>query len=650
MRGLHKYHLILMFILFLGMDSTGQMVFDTLFLNELEVLGYEVDYLATTKKSTIDSMFKQSLNNVDLGELLSSYTPVFIRSYGKGSLATASFRGTGASHTQVLWNDFRLNSPMLGQTDFSLLPNSFFDEVELHYGGASLVKSSGGFGGGINLINEPFHSGTPVVSLSQTYGSFNTWSSSAGLNLGNEKFASNTRFIYQSSKNDFPYYNDAIIPAQEMKQDKADYRNIGFTQQFSYRPNVHHILSFSTWNQWNFRNNPPLMTGVESSEWKKEYQDDIFTRNTLGWSYHKNRSRFELKAAYFYENFTYNLQNDSDGLPDVGDTLVHSLNKTNGVFVKAKYERSFQKGFELATGMDVDFESVNSNNYYEIKQRNTQSLFVQVKKDFWSRLKISLLLRTQMSDADMLPLMPLFGLNIKLLKNQDLYLRMSISRNYHLPTLNDLYWYPGGNENLKPEDGFEAEAGINYAFSAGDFLLIKTDITAHASKINNWIQWVDTGSGYWSPENINKVFARGVEFTAHLDGHAGKSNYRIFFEYAYTRTSNVNETSNDINDDDQLIYIPRHTGNGLISWGYRLYYINWNVHYVGEQNTIGSKLPAYVLNDVAIGKQWDFEKVGLEARFKVNNLFDTDYQAVLWRPMPGRNYEIFLSFKLNRNK
>lgn len=651
MRGLNKYHLILIFILCFGIGSKGQMVFDTLFLSELEVLGYKVDYLATTKGNTIDSLFKQSLNEHDLGELLSLYTPVFIRSYGKGSLATASFRGTGASHTQVLWNDFRLNSPMLGQTDFSLLPNSFFDEVELYYGGASLIKSGGGFGGGINLVNEPFHSGSPLVSLSQSYGSFNTWSSSAGLNIGNKKFVSNTRFIYQSSKNDFPYNNDAIIPPKEMKQEKADYRNVGFTQQFSYRPNLHHVLSFSTWNQWNFRNLPPLMTGVESSEGKKQYQDDVFTRNTLGWFFHKNRSKFELKAAYFYENYTYNLQNDSDGLPDAGDTLINSLNKTNSVFVKAKYEHSFQKGFELATGLDIDFESVHSNNYDGVKQRNTPGLFAQLKKDFWSRLKISFLLRAQMSDSEILPLMPLLGLNLKLLKNQDIYLRMSISRNYHLPTLNDLYWYPGGNENLKPEDGVETEAGFNYAFSAADHLLIKMDVTAYASKINNWIQWVDTGSGYWSPENINEVFARGVEFTAHLDGRVGKSNYRIYLEYAYTRTSNINEISNGINDrDDQLIYIPRHTANGLVRWSYRLFYINWNVHYVGEQNTIGNTLAAYLLNDIAIGKQWYFDKLGLETRFKVNNLFDVDYQAVLWRPMPGRNYEIFLSFKLNKNK
>ena len=369
----------------------------------------------------------------------------------------------------------------------------------------------------------------------------------------------------------------------------------------------------------------------------------------MGWSYHKNRSRLEIKSAYFYESFTYNLQNDTDGIPGAGDTLVYSLNKTTGIFLKAKYKYAFQNGFELATGLDVDFERVNSNNYNGIKQRNTQSLFARVKKDFWGRLKISLLLRAQLTDADLLPLMPLLGLNVKLLNSHDLYLRMSISRNYHLPTLNDLYWYPGGNENLKPEDAFEAEAGVNYAFSAGSRLLIKTDVTVYASKINNWIQWVDTGHGYWMPENIKKVIARGVEFTAHLDGRAGKSNYRIFIEYAYTRTSNADEKANGTNDnDDQLIYIPRHTGNGFVRWSYRSFYVNWNTRYVGEQNTIGNTLPAYLLNDAAIGKQWQINRVGLEARFKVNNLFDMDYQAVLWRPMPGRNFELMIKFNFNQ--
>ncbi len=58
-------------------------------------------------------------------------------------------------------------------------------------------------------------------------------------------------------------------------------------------------------------------------------------------------------------------------------------------------------------------------------------------------------------------------------------------------------------------------------------------------------------------------------------------------------------------------------------------------------------LPAYWLNDVSLGKIWTMDKISLELKGKVNNIFDVNYQAILWRVMPGRNYEISLRFLLN---
>ena len=103
-------------------------MYDTLQLSELEIISNMDDLGSPTKTTTIDSIAWKELNLGDIGELLAASTPVFVKSYGRGSLSTVSFRGTGASHTKVLWEGININSPMLGQTDFSLLPVSFFDE------------------------------------------------------------------------------------------------------------------------------------------------------------------------------------------------------------------------------------------------------------------------------------------------------------------------------------------------------------------------------------------------------------------------------------------------------------------------------------------------------------------------------------------
>ena len=630
-------------------NTQGQMIFDTLLLKEFEVFATKNDYSQAIKKTTIDTLIKSDLSNLDLGELLAAYTPVFIKSYGRGALATASFRGTGASHTQVLWNDFQINSPMLGQVDFSQIPNAFFDEVELFYGGGSLMKSSGALGGSVALKNNTSLDNRSQVMLEQSFGSFQSVATNASVLFNGKKFASDTRFAYQASENDFEYLNTAVIPGEEMTQTNAAFRNTGFTQQFIYAPSERHQISFNSWNQWHKRDIPPIMPNVHKGGDPKEYQNGFFSRNILGWNYAKNQQKIEVKAAYLFEDQNYYLKTTTNA--DSADivTLIDSENHTQSLAIKAKYETVFKKGFALTVGLDIDFESVNSNNYADKKDRNTYGIYANLLKSIRDRLKFNFLIRSEIADADVLPVMPLFGMNYKLMKKENLFVRVSISRNYHLPSLNDLYWYPGGNEALQPEEGLETEGGINFVKTFNEHFSLNSDLGIYAARIDNWIQWVPSDFRYWSPENIVKVFARGIEFSTHLSGSLKKFDYKIFAEYAYTKTTNESEQAIENGTSGaQLVYIPMHSANGFMYGSYRGYYVSWNVNYIGERLTNKKPLPAYVLNNVSVGKKWLGRRMDVAARFKVNNLLNVEYQAIQWRAMPGRNFEINIQLKLKK--
>jgi len=629
-------------------EVEAQMIFDTLMLNELQVLGYKKDYSLSYKKTSIDSLMKEKLNYLDLGELLGGYTPVFIKSYGRGSLSTASFRGTGASHTQVQWDDFTLNSPMLGQVDLSLIPNSFFNEVNLYYGGGSLLKSSGALGGTVTLNNTSFFPQKPVLFIEQMAGSFNSFSTSAGLSIGKNKFSSSTRFSYQTSENDFSYYNDSILPAREVTQEDAEFSNFGFTQSFNFKPSIHHLITLSSWNQWNKRNIPPIMTNISNP--LKEEQNDVFSRNIISWIYQENNSHLEIKAAWFYEELIYEMNTDGS----LKDSIVNSQNITNSIGVKAKYEHIFPKGFRISTGVSYDHEYVITNNYDGRKDRDRLSLYGAIVKDFAGRFKVNLLLRSELVDEAILPVMPLLGFNYKILKNEDLFVRGSVSRNYHVPTLNDLYWYPGGNKDLAPEESYELEGGLNYIKPIGNQYSLGTDFSAYASRINDWIQWVPSNNGYWSPENINEVYARGVEISANLS-KTGRFNFRVFVEYAYTKTTNESPAAKEAGTaGQQLIYIPVQTANAFVYAGFKGFYFTYNQLYTGVRNTMMSNtgkvqavLPAYWMSDLSLGKTFSKKTNKFDIRFKINNLFDVSYQAVRLRAMPGRNYEVFIKYSLN---
>ena len=59
-------------------------------------------------------------------------------------------------------------------------------------------------------------------------------------------------------------------------------------------------------------------------------------------------------------------------------------------------------------------------------------------------------------------------------------------------------------------------------------------------------------------------------------------------------------------------------------------------------DSYSNSLLAYWLNDLQLGKKWIMKKVDFQLQVKINNLFDVQYQAVLWRAMPGRNFEVTL--------
>ena len=623
----------------------SQLIYDTLLLNELEVISNLDDLVSTTKSTTIDSIARKELNLVDIGELLSAFTPIFVKSYGRGSLSTVSFRGTGASHTKVLWEGININSPMLGQTDFSLLPGSFFDEVELHYGGGSLGSVSGAIGGSISLKNNTFHDNNQLFTFQQSVGSFSTFLTSASLNLNKSGFNSNTRIIRQSSTNNFPYYNNAILPSgEEMTQTNADFVNKGFTQQLSYKISDKQEITLISWNQWNSRNIPTIMANVEKGGNQHEYQNDFFSRNILSWKLHTTKSSWEAKGAYFHEELAYYLKT-SDSLQNT-ISLIDSRNRVDNYSFLWNVLTELRNKMIFKAGMELLHQEVNSNNYADKKQRSQLSSYASLKKNFKNKLIAEALIRAEITDEGTLPIMPMLGINYKPFTDHDFHLRLNISRNYNLPSLNDLYWYPGGNENLKPEQSLEAELGLGYAQTINGKHIISISTSAYASSVTNWIIWQPGDYRYWSPENISNVYARGIELSIKIKGKIGDVVYNVFSEYTYTRSTNYSNSAKMIGlSDVQLMYVPIHSANGYLNVSTKGYYASLSLSYTGSRNTsYSSTLPGYMLNNISVGKKFILKKSKLDLRLKIYNIFDVDYQAVLWRAMPGRNFEVSVSF------
>ena len=105
---------------------------DTIRINEIVVNGnYSGNISNGYRRFEADSVILSERKDSDLSDVLSETIPVYIKNYSPGGLSSLSLRGTTAVHSNILWNGLSLSSPMLGQSDFSLIPAGFIDELSI---------------------------------------------------------------------------------------------------------------------------------------------------------------------------------------------------------------------------------------------------------------------------------------------------------------------------------------------------------------------------------------------------------------------------------------------------------------------------------------------------------------------------------------
>ena len=658
--------LLVILSFFFALSLTAFSQNDTIMLENIEISAAYINNKVQQKtmERKIDTAIMKRLKTVSLSQLLIQHSPVFIKTNGPGGTASASFRGTTASHTLVLWNGFQLNSPTLGEVDFSMIPVFFTDEVSLQWG-SKTSANSGGLGGVVNIANsQKFNEGL-ILDVRQTYGSFNTWGSYLTVGYSAKNFIARVKAYRNSSDNDFTYTNIATIPHQEMKQKNADFVDYGFMPEIQVRLK-NSLLSFVSWNQFSHRNYPQIMPNVFNNT--KEYADNDFSRNVLSYKYYWNTGRVEMKTAYFHEVQTYFLESyTSNGNPV---TQNNSLNKSNVFRQIIDLQQDLYKSWKLYAKMQWDNENVTSSNYDPMpehvegrlvesvvstgsttggKTRNILSFYAAIDGKIYKDLDLRMTLRNDIVDDKSVGFFPTATLTYRMPLVKGLSFNAGYSHNYRNPTLNDLYWNPGGNENLKGENGKTVDFDINYLYENLNFNLdLRTGL--YYSKVKDWIQWVPTTYRYWMPKNVSEVMAQGAEF--HL-----KANYRyalwdftVSGNYVYSHTTDESEYAQQYDSDGkQLIYIPKHHANAFAEVRWKTWNLNYTFEFTGKRTTsmndddfFAYDLPYYTLHHLSLGKQ--LNKIRLE--FRINNLTNNDYQTVLWRAMPGRSYEVYLEFKL----
>jgi iron complex outermembrane receptor protein len=626
-------------------DSVIQLKAVEIQSNSLEekAAGFEVQKL--------DSLAMSSYQTSDLGRLLSYRTPIFLKFYSISGLASPSFRGTSAGHTQVFWEGIPLNSPTLGQVDFSLFPVGLLDEVNVHYGAASLRYGEGGFGGGISLNHNPkntVNQNKTDFSLNwiQSIGSFQTFkqlltSSYSLLDSKKINIKATSRIFYKSAQNNYSYnYNQETFTRKRAATEQK-----GIVQEFYFLPKrlintttklSNHQFSAHFWLQNSNRELPPPITVPIN----KETQDDFSLRNLLQWKYKKRNFEVSTKAGYLYDFLEY--RNETSKI--VSKTKNYSYH----ALTEIKYA-PHQK-LLLQTGIRIRQDFADVDGYNQRHSQAQQSIFASVEYSPSAFFQTNFLVRQVILDNEFQAFLPSLGINF--IKN-NLEVKANAARNFRSPTLNDRYWFPVGNPNLKNEEGWNGEFSANYNFinKINDTKITKLSFSTlyFWANIDNWILWSPAIAGYWRPENLRSVFSQGIESNLNFKKTLQNFTIESTISYTYTNSKNLKPIRDlDESEGKQLIYTPFHQQKSFVYAAYKSQFLRIEQQFVGRRFTTTTNteyLPSYFLANFSLGKTLNYKKASFVVELNCQNIFNYQYQSMAFYPMVGRSFELVLRTK-----
>ncbi|HIP47701.1 MAG TPA: TonB-dependent receptor [Lutibacter sp.] len=562
-----------------------------------------------------DSLLRS--RNDNLTQLLKRHTNTYIKEAGSGMVASISLRGSAASHTAVYWNGIPINSSLNGQTDFNTIFSSTYNKISIRKGGGSVLLGSGAIGGAINLENELEFSNTTQGWVYGSFGSFQTASSAIKVKHASKKSVVEVHYNTLSSKNNYSYYDS------EITNENGEINQYAFQLNTTFKLDNRNKIYLKT--QYNNSNRNTSRTLFSSSNANLSY---VTHTALLGWKNKKNNYQSELKTAFVKEDYTYIFDKKTPNF----------ISKNGSDKWYSNYDISYRLTDKLKLQSGVNYEMVlGSGSAIVNSSRKKIAWYSSLHHSVSEKVSYNVNMRKDWSSAYKIPLV--FSIDSKQKWHKNHMTKVNFSTNYRTPTINDLYWESAGNPSLKPEKNWSAEIGYQWKFNAIKKLQSTLGITIFNSQSTDLIQWKPETNQFWKPVNIQDVTSKGLEFS--LVNSLQKKNFSLSSNMQYSYT-----LSEDNLLKKQLIYVPKHMGALLLSISSQNWVFDFDEVYNGRVFTTSSNsnsIASYWLSNLSLKRY--FKNKIFNLAVEVNNLFNTNYEIKLNRPMPQRNYSINFNYK-----
>ncbi|MDE6336986.1 MAG: TonB-dependent receptor, partial [Muribaculaceae bacterium] len=517
------------------------------------------------QKTTFDSIALKENIALSMADILTFNSSVFVKSYGRATLSTVAFRGTSPSHTQVTWNGMRINNPMLGMTDFSTIPSYFIDQASLLHGTSSVNETGGGLGGLVKLGTLPEVAEGVNMQYVQGIGSFKTFDEFARFTYGSEHWHVSTRVVYSSSPNDYKYINhdkkiniydeDKNIIGQYHPTERnksGAYKDFHALQEVYYNTKKGNRFGLNLWYINSNRELPLLTTDYGDEHGFENRQREQTLRSVLSWDHRGDGWKVDVKGGYIYTWMAYDYKREV--AENNWSAMTRSRSHVNTFYGQVESEFNPTRRWYFTANLSAHQQFVRSADKNILLQDGDKAIVgydkgrIELSGSASAKWKpidpigMSLVVREEMFGNTWAPIIPAFFIDGLLSREGNVMLKASVSRNHKFPTLNDLYFMPGGNPNLKSEHGWTYDAGASFDIGWQEPFPVSMggSVTWFDSRIDDWIIWLPTTKGFFSPRNVKKVHAYGIEGKLNIAFELFKG-WLFDLNGSYSWTPSINE-------------------------------------------------------------------------------------------------------------
>lgn len=563
----------------------------------------------------MDSIPYKTGVDLNIADALVNESSVYIRSYGPGIASTISLKGFSPSQTVVYWNGLPLNSPALGLTDLSTIPLG--SKIELDDGNAGAMYGSAYMGGGVQVYSNTLVQNAFEVSSTQSVRSSGFYDHRSKISFKAKLTGHHVGFISQLGPMNYLYTD---LYGVERRRIGADQSN----QHVTYEGNWQKAGKRLTWGFWGSVQDRGIPNNISQVYEADARQYDQNARAYLRFESKHARYGYHVQTGHYFENQRY----DSKIVTDTN--LAWAQYSDASVYYHLTENLTWTSSVEHTWQM-VEGTSKSRSDIHRFGLGN------QVEGRFFKR-RLSVVggLKVEHQNGQT-PVLPSVSLAWEGVSKWNI--QASYRQHFRFPTLNDMFWTPGGNPDLSPERGYTYDLKLQKAIDLyGLRLTIPWDV--YYSNVSDYILWVP-GGAYFSPQNVRKVELYGGSLGVRAQWKIAKTNWSLGASGSYNHTTTLESTNlNDPTLNNQLIYTPKYRATGDIKMSFG----NWavwgrssanSIVYTTTDNDPRYGIPAFYIIDAGVDWRKSFSQFNLNVTGSVLNLTNVAYSYQRFYPMPG---------------